>query len=511
MDTSCRSAGSDHVAKYFNRLEPSSELKSMAVRGGAATVLSQGLSFGINVVGTIVLARLLTPRDFGLVTIVTTFSLLLQNFGSYGFTEAVIQRETVSHDQLSTLFWISVVASSLLTLTFIAVSVPVAWFYKEPELKAICVAVSFSIVFDSLGAQHIALLKRNMQFGTVYLNLVGARTIGLLGAITAAKIGWGYWALVANVLLCPLLTSVGVWACCTWRPGLPKMGTGVRSIVKFVLNTYGYFCTNYVARNIDNVLVGWCYGSVSLGIYKKAYDLFALPVNQLSAPLTSVALASLGRLRADPVRFQRYYLKTISVLAFVGMGLGATLTLTGKDVLRILLGPQWDEAGRIFTYFGPGIGIMLVYNTIGWLHLSLGRANRWFRWGIVEMVVTCLMFVIALPFGPRGLAVAWVCSFCLLIGPGLSYAGRPIRISFLSVLSATWRYTLSAIVPGLVCWSLLSWIDPFVSIFATMSSVTRIGVLLCVFGGMYYCMLRVFSFSSTLGPVFDILKILKPK
>src|SRR5205823_4983235 len=125
---------------------------------------------------------------------------------------------------------------------------------------------------------------------------------------------------------------------------------------------------------LDNLLVGWRLGPGSLGLYKKAYDLFVLPVNQLSAPLTSVAVSTLSRLKTQPSQYRRYFLTAFSLLAFVGMGMGADLTLIGRDLIRLLLGPRWDESGRIFCIFAPGIGLMVLYGTHGWLHLSIGRA-----------------------------------------------------------------------------------------------------------------------------------------
>jgi PST family polysaccharide transporter len=277
-------------------------------------------------------------------------------------------------------------------------------------------------------------------------------------------------------------------------------------MITFGLHTFGYWGANYATRNLDNLLVALCYGSLSLGSYKKAYDLFALPANQLSVPLTDVAVASLSRLRDDPEKYRRNYVKALSLLAFTGAGLSAILTLAGKDLVRLVLGAQWDEAGRIFTYFAPGIGIMMLYNTNGWLHLSTGRADRWFRWGMIEMVTTCVLFAVGLSFGPRGVAVAWTASFCLLLGPGLSYAGLPIGLSFSSVFSAVWKYAVSAFGAGLLCWTLLNWVEPSASYFRELSSAIRVMVFGCSFTLMYVTLLLLFPFSSTFGPIIDVLK-----
>ena len=166
------------------------------------------------------------------------------------------------------------------------------------------------------------------------------------------------------------------------------------------MNVYSHFAFSYSTHNTDNLLVGWRYGAPALGFYKKAYDLFVLPETQLLAPLSAVVVSTLSRVTGDREQFQRYFLRAIAVLALVGMGIGADFSLVGKDLIRFLLGPGWEEAGRIFALFGPGIGVMLLYNTHGWVHLSIGRPERWFRWGLIEFVCTASSILAGFALGP---------------------------------------------------------------------------------------------------------------
>ncbi len=221
-------------------------------------------------------------------------------------------------------------------------------------------------------------------------------------------------------------------------------------MLRFALNTYGNFGVNYLSRNTDNLLVGWRFDAQSLGFYKKAYDLFALSANQLVASIAVVVVAALSRVRRNPALYRRYVIDALAVMAFVGMGLGAGLTLVGKDLIFVLLGPKWGPAGRIFTYFGPGIGIMILYGTHGWIHLSLGRADRWFRWAIVEFIVTVPLFIGCLRWGPVGIATAWSASFWILTVPAIWYAGRPIGLNIGAVFSMVWRYVVASLIAVLV-------------------------------------------------------------
>lgn len=491
--------------KIFDTDHLKADLKQHAIKGAGATVFANVSDYAIQMVGTIVLARLLKPEDFGLIAMVTAFSILFQNFGMRGFTEATIQSEELNHKMVSTLFWIHIGISAVLAVGFISLSPVLAWLYKEPRLVLIAVAISANFLLFALATQHIALLTRNMQFWKVAAVEIGANTLSVVVAITFATNGGGYWSLVARRVSIPLGWVIIAWFLCRWVPGLPARGTGVKKMVKFGMNTFGNFAVNYVTRNLDKVLIGWKHGSQSLGFYDRAYYLFVMPVNQMSYPLTNVAVSALSKLQNDVERFKNYYLKSLSILAFIGMPLSAVLTLIGRDFILLLLGPQWDKAGEIFSFFGPGIGIMLIYGTHGWLHLSLGKADRWFRWGILELVVTAVFFMAGLPFGVSGVAIAYVLSIFVLCGPGLWYGGRPINLSISSIITAIWKYIASALVAGLICWHFLYGSAMTSSAFAGLNVFSRIALstTLCT---VIYLILIIISYRG-FGPISQIISL----
>jgi O-antigen/teichoic acid export membrane protein len=433
----------------FRPVAEGGELRRLALRGAAATVSAAGLSLLLQVVGTVILARLLTPADFGVVTMVTTFSLLLMSFGSNGFNEVVIQREEMNRFLASNLFWITSAAGLILTIGFAGAGSLLARFYRNPLVTHVAVAMSVVISIAAASVIHIALLKRAMRFTAVSVNDVVARGVYTAVAILLARRGWGYWALALAFVVYTLATTIGAWWLCRWIPSLPRRGVGTRAALRFAANVYVRFSANYFARNFDNLLVGWQFNAVALGYYKKAYDLFALSASQLTSPLHNVALAALSRLNGDPARFKRYLANSLGIIAFIGMAVGADLTLVGKDVVRLVLGPKWSESGRIFELFGPGIGIMLLYSTVGWIHLSIGKPGRWLRWTLVELAATALLFVLALPWGPAGVAAAWSVSFWTLSIPAFWYAGRPIGFGVSSLIGAVWRYAAASLVAGL--------------------------------------------------------------
>ncbi len=454
------------------------KLRRLAVRGAGATLFAGMVTLAVQVFATMVLARLLTPKDFGLVAMVTTFSLLFANFGFNGITEAIIQQEEMDHALASSLFWICMGCGILLTIGFAEAGSLLARFYHDALVERVAVGISFTIFATSLSTVHLALLKRAMHFTHVSINDICARCVSVIVSILLGWLGWGYWALVAGVVALPVSTSIGAFILCRWRPGLPRVVEGTGPMLRFALNTYGNFGVNYLSRNTDNLLVGWRFDAQSLGFYKKAYDLFALSANQLVASIAVVVVAALSRVRKDPQLYKRYLLDTLAVMAFVGMGIGSGLTLAGKDLIFVLLGPKWGPAGRIFTYFGPGIGIMVLYCTHGWIHLSVGRADRWFRWAIVEFVATCLLFIGCLRWGPVGIATAWSASFWILTIPAIWYAGRPVRLDIFAVLSAVWRYVAASLVTVAGIALLLGRIPLLTEMTGVAGALIRIGVVL---------------------------------
>jgi len=461
------------------------DLRRLAVRGAGVTVFSQGVVFAIQMIATIFLARLLTPADFGVVTMVTTFSLLLMSFGQNGYAEAVIQREEMDHFLASNLFWINVGVSLLLAIGFAAAGSMLAKFYGDQRVAHVAVGMSLTIFISGTSVLHLALLKRALHFSVTSAIEVLSGAISVALAILLAWVGWGYWALVCGAIARPLVQSVGAWYLCRWIPSLPRRAAGTASIVRFALNLYGRYSFNYVTRNTDNLLVGWRFGPSALGFYKKAYDLFVLPANQLFSPAQEVALSTLSRLERGSVEYRRYFLNGLSILAFVGMGVGALLTLVGKDLIRLLLGAKWESAGQIFTFFGPGIGILLIYLASGLIHLSIGRADRWLRWVIVEFIVTVLLFLLGLRWGPAGIALAWSASFWILIIPAFWYAGKPIRFGVAPVIAVVWKYVLASLLAGLTSAAIISKISSMVVVSGILGAFSRIVMISSLFSVLY--------------------------
>ncbi len=415
------------------------DLKGRSVRGGAVTLAAQGSKLAIQIASLVVLARLLTPADYGLIGMVTVVTKFAALFNDLGLSTATMQRAQINHRQISTLFWVNVGASVLIALVVAALAPAVAWFYAEPRLTRITVVSAALFVFAGLTVQHQALLRRQMRFGALAVIEVLSALFSVAAAILAAGMGAGYWSLVLLSLVAAMGNALGVWLACRWRPGLPARRSGVRGMLGFGANLTGCNVLNYIAGNLDNVLIGKVWGADALGFYAKAYGLLMFPLAQINAPLCATAIPTLSRLAEEPARYRHYYLTCLSLIALVTMPLAVFLVVMSDELIPVVLGPQWRQSARIFLFLGIAALWQPVAGSATWLLMSQGRGAELLRWGIVASSATALGIVLGLPWGTTGVAVSYTL-FSGITTPVLFwFAGRkgPVRAGDIYRAAAT--------------------------------------------------------------------------
>ena len=404
----------DDGAEHLKTDGLTADLTGRTARSGTLMVTSQGFKFLFNMASAVVLARLLTPQDYGLIAMVAVVTNFSYPFRNLGLSTATIQKPTIDNRQVSTLFWVNVGLSVAIMLLTIAFAPVVAWFYGEPRLVLITIAIAVGFIFTGLAVQHEALLKRQMRFFGLAASELGSMFAGTITAIALAWWGVGVWALVGANLVTAFAFMTGVWIACRWRPGLPVRNSGVRSMLKFGRNLTGNSVLTYIARNIDNLLIGRVWGPRQLGLYARAYQLLLLPLDQISAPIDGVAVTALSRLTDDPERYRGAYLRMLEKLAMVTMPAMALMIGTSDWLVRVMLGPQWIETGKIFAILGMLGLIEPISNTMGWLLISQGRTHHVLQWGIIDAVLSIAAILAGLPWGAIGVATSYaVTGICL--------------------------------------------------------------------------------------------------
>ena len=332
----------------FKSKDLNSDLARKSVRSGITTIGAQVVQYILRITGTVVLARLLTPADYGLVGMVTVVVSFAAMFKDAGLSMATVQKEEISHVQISTLFWINILISTGLGLFVLVGSPLVAWFYSKPELTAVTAVLSLSFILSGFTIQHQALQRRHMRFGTLAVIQITSQVIALSVTISMVYFDWSYWALVGGTLTQVLVELLLTITFCPWIPGRMQRGVGVRDMLKFGGYLTGFNFVNYFARNADNILIGKFIGAGALGIYDRAYQLLMLPITMLSGPLSNVAVPALCRLNDDRERLHKYYLHILYLLSLVGGPIAGIAYLASKDIVIILLGPAWSPVGNIW-------------------------------------------------------------------------------------------------------------------------------------------------------------------
>lgn len=433
-------------SEFFDTEHLKPDLKGRFVRGTAMTMLGQAARFVVQTASTIILARLLAPDDYGLVAMVTAVTGLIMVFKDLGLSTATVQKGQVNHEQISTLFWINVGISIIAMLVTAALAPAIAWFYDEPRLIWIGLALSTSFLFVGLSVQHQALLRRQMRFAAIVTRDTAAMLIGAGLAIVLAWKGAVYWALVAMQVGTAASGTIMLWLVCKWRPGWPVRRAGIRSMLHFGLDITGFQVVNYFARNADKILLGRFHGPSVTGLYSRAYSLFMLPIRQIRAPLTAVAVPALSHLQNEPIRYARYYYKLVSVLAFLTMPLAGFLFVCSESIIRLLLGEKWMDANVIFKILAAAGFIQAVETTWGLTIISLGLGRRYLKIGILRSVFFVLAFAVGVPWGACGVAIAYVIAEYLIMVPSLWYSFRKTHVSVPGFFKAILRPAVTSLI-----------------------------------------------------------------
>lgn len=447
--------------RHFRDNEGLSDLAGRSVRGGAVTVAVQAAMLCVKLGSMALLARLLTPTDFGLVAMVSSFTDIFGRFKTLGLPSATVQRAEINHRQVSTLLWINIAVGLVLMIVIAGLAPSIAWLYGEPRLTAIAIAFSATFLLGGLTVQHQALLRRQMRFGCLAGIDLASLGVGSAIAIAFAWSGAGYWSLVAMALGTALADATLAWLLCDWRPGWPGRVEGIRSMVAFGTNLAGASLLTRATQCLDNVLIGFAWGAAPLGLYTRAYNLLKLSRYQIYSPMNKIALPGLSRLQDDPPRFRSYYRTGITIVLAFGMPIAAFAFADAELLVLVVLGEAWREVVPIFQLLAPAAFIATLNAAMMWVFFPMGQSGRQMRLALVRSVITIAAYLVGLSWGPIGVAAAYTGSRCLLIVPELAYTVSGTYVRLADVGHAVWRPASTSVAAAIGLYALSPHISPF--------------------------------------------------
>jgi O-antigen/teichoic acid export membrane protein len=406
-------------------------LRRRVAHGLTWTIIHTWGGQGLSLVVFLVLARLLTPVDFGLVALAAVFVAFAQLIVDQGFGDALIQRPGLTRGHIDTAFWVAVLTGILLALTGVLLAGPISAFLEEPDLTPILQVLSLTFIISALSSTQMALLRRELAFRSLALRGLLALAGGGAVGIVMAFLGFGAWALVGQQVVAALISVAAVWTVSPWRPGLDVSVHNFRELFSFGIKVVGSDVLSFLSRNTDNLLIGVFLGAQLLGIYAVAYRILDTSQKVLVSVARRLAFPALARLQNEPERMRRAYLRLSRVSGSVILPGYVGLSLVAPEMTIFLFGRRWAEAGpvaAVLFLIGPVVSMQAFS---GSLLTAAGHPSVVLRFRLLTTVTNIIGFVIAVQFGILWVAVAYSARGYLLLPLNLAwqrrYGGIPTR------------------------------------------------------------------------------------
>ncbi|QKJ20277.1 lipopolysaccharide biosynthesis protein [Microbacterium hominis] len=400
-------------------------LAHRASRGIAVTMGGMWGKTLIQMAAIMLLGRLLSPEDFGLVAMVTAISGIIDLVRDFGLTGAIIQAREISERAWRSLFWLALGLGTLMGAILAACAPLIAVLYDEPQLVLITLVIAPSLIVNGLSMPLQARATRELRFAMLARIDVVSMVGGVIVAITAGLLGWGYWALILLVGTGIIVRLVMLWAAVRPSPGWPRIHRDVVPLVTRGGSIFGAELLNYIERNADTVIIGQQLGPAVLGQYSRAYALFLMPLQQLNGPIGRVALPVLSKLQDDADRYRRYIRGALLVIGYLTLPTYAILATISGPLFAILLGPGWDEAAMLFSILAIAGIAQGIGKVRGWLFITMGRSHQQLLYDLVARPLVVAGFVFGIWWGGIvGLTVTYGVLSALLLIPGFAFAIR---------------------------------------------------------------------------------------
>lgn len=399
-------------------------LRGHVARGLTWTVVDTWGRQLLNLLIFILLARLLTPADFGLVALAAVFVAFFQLIVDQGLGDALIQKPNLARSHLDTAFWAALLTGVALTAIGIVLAGPVATLLEEPGLTGILQALSLTFLPAAGSSIQIAILRREFRFRGLAMRAIISTAAGGIAGVGLAFYGAGAWALVGQQLVTAVVSLLVLWRASPWRPTLEVSWTDFRDLFGFGVKVVGSDVLNFLSRNVDNLLIGVVLGTVPLGFYSVGYRILTVTQNMLVNVARRVAFPAFSRLQSDPPRMGRAYFQVTRVAAAVILPGYTGLALIAPEMTTLIFGHRWEASGPVAAMLFL-IGPVLTVQAFSGAYLNAhGDPGVVLRFRFISTVTNVVGFAIAVWFGILAVAAAFVIRGYLLLPLNLIWMQR---------------------------------------------------------------------------------------
>ncbi len=421
-------------------------LKDRAVTGISWSALSQLGREGLGLLTTLVLARLLSPDEFGLLGMVMVFIGFITIFQNLGLGASIIQDQKITQNQLSGIFWLNLGFSILITILVLVTAPFVSGFYNEPSITSIMMVLALNFPLGALAMIPGVMLTKRMEFKKLAIIQNIAIAVGNIVGITMAFMGFGVWALVWQRIIRTLILTLLQWIMVPWSPNWTLSYQKIKKQLSFGIYLQAGSLLNYGTRNVDDLLIGKIIGASSLGVYQMAYRLMLWPLEKVSRVVGNVMFPVLSTIQGEKARVKRVFLRTTRSIAFITFPMVLGVWVIAPSVVYTLLGENWTGVIPIFQILCIlGLPQSIGTNT-GWIFLSQGRTDIRLKLQIAASALIITSFIIGINWGVMGVVVCYAIASLLFMPIQFQVAGKLINMTFLDVVSATSGVFLCAII-----------------------------------------------------------------
>lgn len=405
-------------------------LEQKTIGGVKWSGISQFMRIGTQGITSVILARLLLPEDFGLLGMALVFTGLVAIFNDMGIGSAIVQKQDLNQENLSSIFWFNLLIGALAMLIIILAAPLIAGFYGQNSLTSIISVMSVSFLFTSLSMVQNSLFLKELRFKKMtLLELTSTISASLLG-ICLAFLGYGVWSLVWQNVSMTFIYAALVWITERWKPVLHFNWKDIKTIIGFSANLSGFSFLNYFSRNADYLLIGKFLGATALGHYTLAYTMMLFPLSNISSVLSKVMFPALSQIQYDNSKFKLFYLKSTKYIAFVSFPMMLGLFAVADEFVLVVFGAKWVPVIFLIKILSI-VGLMQsIGTTVGSIYLAKGRTDWMFRWGIFSSIIIVGAIIIGLQWGINGVAVCYAISVLLIVYPSFALPFRLIDLRF---------------------------------------------------------------------------------
>ncbi len=408
---------------------PSGDMRSRVLSGLAWTGFSQVGMQVTRIAVALLVARLLTPSEYGLAAMALVFSSLVLIFSDLALGAALVQRKTITDMDRNSAFWVSVTSGLLFTVLGVALSGPVARLYGQPDAQPLLAALSCTFLISALAATQQSLMLRDMDFRRLEMLPVAGALIGGAVGVVAAALGAGAWAIITQQIVAITITTILMWVRSDWRPGLQVSRASLRDLWGFSAPLLGQRLLYYVQQNGDRFLIGRFVGTAALGVYAIAYNTILVPAARLGGPLQRVFAPTFSRMQDEPERIAVAWARIMRFVAAVSVPALLGLAVVAPDFVHVVLGDRWREAAPIITILA-WVGILQALQSLNVdILMARDRTPTIFRFSLLFTATHVVAFIIGVQWGVIGVAAAYAIS-STLVEPALTVvAARALNVS----------------------------------------------------------------------------------